>query len=90
MPRYVVERTFPQPLQIPIDAEDAQACLAVVDANGESQVSWPHSHVSQDKTKTFCVYDGPSLEGIRAAAARNGLPVDIITEVSVLDRYFYR
>ena len=28
--------------------------------------------------------------GARAAAARNGLPVDIITEVSVLDRYFYR
>jgi hypothetical protein len=49
-----------------------------------------HSYVSADKGKTFCVYDGPSPEAIRRCAARNRLPVDRITEVRVLDPYFYR
>jgi len=35
-------------------------------------------------------YDGPSPESIRQAAQANGLPVDRITEVRVLDPYFYR
>ena len=51
---------------------------------------WLHSYVSDDRTKTFCVYDGPSPEAIRRAAERNKLPVDHITEVRVLDPYFYR
>jgi hypothetical protein len=46
--------------------------------------------IISDKTKTFCIYDGPSPEAIRRAARRNSLPVDRITEVSVLDPYFYR
>jgi hypothetical protein len=46
--------------------------------------------VSPDRTRTFCIYDGPSVEAIRSAARRNGLPVDRITEVLVLDPYFYR
>jgi hypothetical protein len=45
--------------------------------------------VSDDARKTFCVYDGPSPEAIRRVAERNGLPVDGITEVRVLDPYFY-
>jgi hypothetical protein len=49
MPRYMVERTFPQGLHIPV------------------------------------IEDGPWT-----AATRNGLPVDQITRVSVLDPYFYR
>ena len=47
-------------------------------------------NVSDDKNKTFCVYDGPNPDAIRTAAERNGLPVDRITRVSVLDPYFYR
>jgi hypothetical protein len=46
--------------------------------------------VSEDKSKTFCVYDAPSPEAIRRTAMRNELPVDRITQVSVLDPYFYR
>ena len=38
---------------------------------------------------TWCVYDAPSPEAIRAAAGRNGLPVDRVTQVQVLDPYFY-
>lgn len=89
MPRYVVERTFPDGLQIPITDEGAAACLAVVNRNGELGVTWVHSYVSEDKRRTFCVYDGPDADRIRRAAARNGLPVDRVTPVSVLDPYFY-
>ena len=45
--------------------------------------------MSNDKTRTFCVYDAPTPEAIRRTARRNQLPVDEITQVSVLDPYFY-
>jgi hypothetical protein len=85
----MVERTFPSGLLIPTTDAGAQTCLGVVDRNGEQGVTWVHSYVSDDKTKTFCVYDGPDPESIRKAAERNGLPVEGITRVSVLDQYFY-
>lgn len=90
MPRYMVEREFPNGLQIPVDAAGAGACLAVVETNLAEQVTWVHSYVSADRKKTFCVYDGPSPEAIRRTASRNKLPVERITEVRVLDPYFYK
>ncbi|PYE53841.1 DUF4242 domain-containing protein [Deinococcus yavapaiensis] len=90
MPRYMVERTFPEGLQIPVSEEGALACLNVVGQNADVGVTWVHSYVSDDKKKTFCVYDGPNPEAIRQAANRNGLPLDRIVEVRVLDPYFYR
>lgn len=90
MARYMVERTFPDGLSIPQTAEGAATCNAVVDNNSVDHVTWVHSYVSPDKTKTFCIYDGPSPEAVRQAAKRSDLPVDRITEVTVLDPYFYR
>jgi predicted amidohydrolase YtcJ len=90
MPRYMVERTFRDGLHIPSNADGAQACLAVVGHNASNGVTWVHSYVSTDKKKTFCIYDGPNEEAIREAAAQNGLPVDSVMAVSVLDPYFYR
>ncbi|CAN5762975.1 DUF4242 domain-containing protein [soil metagenome] len=89
MPRYMVERNFPDRLVVPTNPEGAAAMRRVVDVNAESGVTWVHSYVTEDKTKTFCVYDGPDPEAIRVVAERNGLPVDRITLVSVLDPYFY-
>lgn len=90
MPRYLVERTFPSGLSIPQTEAGAKVCRGVVDVNAAAGVSWVHSYVTLDREKTFCVYDGPSPESIRKVAERNKLPVDRITEVSVLDPYFYR
>jgi hypothetical protein len=90
MPRYVVERTFRDGLRVPAGEEGSDVCLVVVDRNADEGVTWVHSYVSADKTKTFCVYDAPSPEAIRKTAARNDLPVDCITQVCVLDPYFYR
>ena len=89
MPRYIVERIFEDRLQIPINDEGVRLCRAVVESNREELVTWVHSYVSEDKTKTFCVYDAPSPEAVRRAARRNNLPVDRIVEVRVLDPYFY-
>jgi len=90
MPRYMVERTFLDGLEIPVNAEGAATCLNVVGRNADFGVTWVHSYVSEDKRKTYCVYDGPSPEAVRRAADANGLPVDHVTLVSVLDPYFYR
>ncbi len=89
MPRYVVERTFPDGLRIPAGTEGAAMCSTVVERNADEGVTWVHSYVSADREKTFCVYDAPSPEAIRKTAARNDLPVDHITQVRVLDPYFY-
>lgn len=89
MPRYMVERTFPSGLDVPVNADGAGALRKIVSANGEQGVTWVHSYVSADKTRTFCIYDAPTPEAIRQVARRNELPVGSITEVSVLDPYFY-
>jgi hypothetical protein len=90
MPRYLVERTFPEGLTIPMDASGQQACLSVVEKNTVQNVTWVHSYVTPDTKTTYCIYDGPNPEAIREAAEANSLPVDSITEVRVLDPYFYR
>lgn len=89
MPRYLVERSFQDGLHIPVNADGAATCNAVVNGNADYGVTWVHSYVNEDKSKTFCIYDGPNPEAIREAAERNGLPVDSITKVTVLDPYFY-
>lgn len=90
MARYMVERIFPDGLDIPVNDDGAATCLAVVERNADVGVTWVHSYVSEDKTKTYCVYDGPDPEAIRRAANRNGWPVESITRVQVLDPYFYK
>jgi Nickel responsive protein SCO4226-like len=89
MPRYVVERTFPEGLGLPVCTQGAATSQAICKVNQEEAVFWVHSYVSGDKKTTFCIYDGPNPEAIRRAAERNALPVDRITEVRVLDPYFY-
>jgi hypothetical protein len=89
MPRYLVERSFPDGLEIPTTPGGAETCLGVVNNNAREHVTWMQSFVLPDKTKTFCIYDGPSPEAIRRAAGLNDLPVDAISEVRVLDPYFY-
>jgi len=90
MPRYVVERIFPDGIGVAAGAEGIALSPAVVERNADEGVTWVHSYVSEDRQKTFCIYDAPSPEAIRKTAARNHLPVDRITQVSVLDPYSYR
>ena len=89
MPRYIVQRTFPEGLQISVDEDGADLCREVIEHNAQEGVTWISSFVSEDKTRTFCVYEAPTPEAIRKTAIRNELPVDEITQVRVLDPHFY-
>ena len=90
MPRYLVERTFPEKLTLPGPEEESKARSTFIDNNTLDGVTWVHSYVVADRRKSFCIYDAPTPEAVRRAAQRNGLPIDRITEVRVLDPYFYR
>jgi uncharacterized protein DUF4242 len=82
VPRYLVERSFPAPPNLAVDA--------VVAGNEDDGVTWLHSYVDEDSGTMLCLYEAPSPEAIRKAAQHSGLPVDRITKVRVLDPYFYR
>lgn len=80
MHRYLVERTFPPGALEGLNAAGKEK----VNANNASVgVRWVQSYANADKTRTFCVYEGPSEAAIRKAAALNALPVDSVTEVPV-------
>lgn len=89
MARYLVERTFPDGLGLPPTQSGNDVAQTVVANNADMGVTWVHSYVTADKRQTFCIYDGPSSDAIRQAAEKNGLPVDKVTEVRVLDPYFH-
>lgn len=89
MPRYMIERTFPDGLGLMPNQDGKKIAETVIGNNAQQGVTWIHSYVTPDKKKTFCVYDGPSPEAIRKVAERNGLPVERITEVRTLDPYFH-
>lgn len=78
--RYLVERTFPPGA---LDGLNAATKKKVNANNATVGVRWIQSFANADKTKTFCVYEGPSESAVRKAAALNALPVDSITEVPV-------
>jgi len=78
--RYMVERTFPRGALAGLDA----ATKAKVNAqNASVGVRWVESYANSEKTKTYCVYEGPSEAAVRKAAKLNGLPVDRVTEIPV-------
>ncbi|MEN8041498.1 MAG: nickel-binding protein [Actinomycetota bacterium] len=76
MPLFLIERSFAEELDVA--AADTDAINSVNDDEG---VAWVYSFLSADSRKTYCLYEAPSAEAIRAAAARAGLPVDSIVEV---------
>jgi hypothetical protein len=88
MSRYLVERTYPDHFDIPLNVEGVEHCQIMIRNDTEEGVTWLHSYVTADKRKSFCVCDAPTPEAVRRAAQRNGQPVDRITEVRVFDPYF--
>jgi hypothetical protein len=90
MPRYLIERSFSAGRELPGPHHDRQTRLLVIESNALDGVTWVHSYVALDGRKSFCICDAPTPEAVRRAAGRSGLPVDRITEVCVLDPYFYQ
>ena len=77
MPIFMVERAFAEELEPSLDLADG-----INRINAEEGVRWLYSFLSADKRKTYCLYEAPSPEAIRTAAARAGLPADVIVEVN--------
>jgi len=76
MPLFVIERNFADQLEMTKD--DADNVKAI---NADVGVKWLFSFLRADKKKTYCLYEAPSVEAIREAAARAGVPADVIVEV---------
>jgi hypothetical protein len=81
MRRFMVVRTFPAGA---LDGLDAAGKKQVNEKNAAQSVRWVHSYASADKTKTFCIYEGPTEAAVREAAAANKIPVDYIVEIPVV------
>ena len=64
--------------QLDPEALDQAGIKAVNDDVG---VRWIYSFLSADKKKTYCLYEAPNPEAIREAAARLGIPADVIVSV---------
>ena len=79
MPLFLVERNFAEDLEL--GADDV---LGIRMVNDDCGVRWVYSFLSADKRKTYCLYEAPSVDAIREAARRNGIPADVIVPVSEL------
>ncbi|MGO9225438.1 DUF4242 domain-containing protein [Mycobacterium sp.] len=76
MPIFIVERTLADELEPSLELANG-----INRINDEEGIRWMYSFLSADKRKTYCLYEAPSPEAIRTAAARAGLPADAVVEV---------
>ena len=76
MPRYIIERSFAEQLQLTKGGVESLNRI-----NDEEGVAWIFSFLSADKKKTYCLYEAPSSEAILSAARRNNIPADAIIEI---------
>jgi Protein of unknown function (DUF4242) len=72
-----LERNFAEAQEL--SKEDADNIREINDDEGVRRL---FSFLSPDKRKTYCLYEAPSAEAIRAAARRLNIPADVIVEVS--------
>jgi len=77
MPTFMIERHFAQDF-----SPDAEAAAEVELINDDEDVRWLFSFLSADHRKSYCLYEADSVEAIRRAADRAGLPADVVVEVS--------
>lgn len=77
MPIFMIERNYADALDPTLDTLDG-----INRINAEEGVRWLYSFLSADKRKTYCLYEAPSPEAIRTAAARAGLPADVVIQVT--------
>ena len=76
MPLFLIERNFAE--EINLNSEDVLGIQAINDDVG---VRWVYSFLSNDKRKTYCLYEAPSAAAIREAAHRASIPADAVVLV---------
>jgi hypothetical protein len=83
MPRYVIERNLGKvPLE---DVEQAAIHSKRVREEKFPDIQWDHSHVvnTDEGLRTYCIYEAPSVDRVRAHAAAAGLPADAVREILI-------
>jgi hypothetical protein len=80
MALFVIERNFAE--QLDADGLDRAGIKLVNDDVG---IRWVYSFLSADKKKTYCLYEAPNREAIIEAAARLGIPADVIVAVDRIE-----
>ena len=79
MPLFLIERSFAEDVNL-----DSAQAANVKHINDEIGIEWLYSFLSEDKRKTYCLYEAPNAEAIRMAARRLSIPADAIIPVSEL------
>jgi Protein of unknown function (DUF4242) len=77
MPLYLIERRYAD--QLYPNSDDVRL---VEDVNAEEGVQWLFSFLTADRMQTYCLYEAPAPDALRAAARRANLPADVIVEVN--------
>ena len=85
MPLFVIERNYAE--QLELDGEDVRLLEEV---NADEGVQWVFSFLTADRRRTYCLYEAPSPDAIRAAARRANLPADVIVEVEQVSADTFR
>jgi Nickel responsive protein SCO4226-like len=76
MALFVIERTFAD--QLDLKDEDVELIEEINEGEG---VSWLFSFLSADRRRSYCLYEAPTADAIRAAARRADIPADQVVEV---------
>jgi hypothetical protein len=77
MPLYVIERRFAEELELSTEGVTATELV-----NADENIQWIFSFLTADRRRTYCLYEAPSPDAIRAAARRLDIPADAIVEVT--------
>ena len=79
MPMFLIERNFADKLNM-----TTEIAGKITEVNEDMGVRWLFSFLSADQKKTYCLYEAPTAELVRANALRLNLPADVVIEVSDL------
>ena len=85
MPLFVIERRYAEEFDL-----DSEKVRLVEEVNADEGVHWLFSFLTADRHRTYCLYEAPSADAIRAAARRNDIPADVIVEVERISADTYR
>jgi hypothetical protein len=73
---FVIERRYAEAVDL---SEEGVREINLI--NDEEDVRWLYSFLSLDRRKTYCLYEASSVDAVRRAAVRAGLPADVVVEV---------
>lgn len=78
MRHFLIMRTFAPGA---LDSVNATVKKRVNEINRALGIKWLYSYANEDKTRMFCIYQGPSEAAVREAGKLNDFPVDSVVEV---------